>query len=147
MHPTDATAIFKAKYPATHDGLAQLLAEFDQLTPSSRWGDQLAFACRLTLEELVINAINHGGQSKTDRWVAVSMFERADSLAVVVEDPGRPFDPTQRSSPDLNASLDDREPGGLGVMLIKNLVHSLQYRRLDGVNQTTAVLQRRMSDG
>jgi len=147
MHPTDAPAIFKAKYPATHDGLAQLLAEFDQLTPSSRWGDQLAFACRLTLEELVINAINHGGQSTADRWVAVSMFERADLLAVVVEDPGRPFDPTQRSSPDLNASLDDREPGGLGVMLIKNLVHSLQYRRLDGVNQTTAVLQRRMSDG
>jgi anti-sigma regulatory factor (Ser/Thr protein kinase) len=147
MHPTDAPAIFKAKYPATHDGLAQLLAEFDQLTPSSRWGDRLAFACRLTLEELVINVVNHSGQTTADRWFAVSIIESAELLAVVVEDPGRPFDPTQRSSPDLDASLDDREPGGLGVMLIKNLVDELHYRRKDGVNQTTAVLERRMTNG
>lgn len=146
MRPSDAPSILQATYPATPGGLAQLLAEFDHLSPSTRWGEQLAYSLRLTLEELIVNAVNHGGQTAPDRWVAVSIAECAESLIVVVEDPGRRFDPTERPSPDTDANLNDREPGGLGIMLIKKLANSLHYQRIDGVNRTTAVLSRKSSD-
>ena len=146
MHPSDAPAILQATYPATPGGLAQLLVEFDQLSPSTRWGEQLAYSARLTLEELAVNAVNHGGQTAPDRWIAVSVSECAESLIVVVEDPGRPFDPTQRPSPVTDASLNDREPGGLGIMFIKKLAHSLHYQRIGGVNRTTALLSRKSTN-
>ncbi len=42
---------------------------------------------------------------------------------------GYPFNPLTRAEPDLNASLDERPVGGLGIFLIRRLTQSVEYRR------------------
>lgn len=147
MYPTDEPAILASRFPATLDGLAQLLVQFDQLSPGLRWGDRLAYSARLTIEELVINVVNHSGQSAENGWVAVSVAEMPDSVFVVVEDPGLPFDPTRVATPDTTSALGEREPGGLGIMMVQRLSDALRYERAHGINRTTAVLLRKISDG
>jgi anti-sigma regulatory factor (Ser/Thr protein kinase) len=59
---------------------------------------------------------------------------RPDSLTVEIADEGTPFDPLARSDPDTALDLDHREPGGLGILLIRSLVDEIAYRREGGRN-------------
>ncbi len=54
---------------------------------------------------------------------------RPDGLTVEIADEGAPFDPLARADPDTTLDLDQREPGGLGILLVKNLVDGIAYRR------------------
>jgi len=50
---------------------------------------------------------------------------------------GTPFDPLQRAAPDVNAPLEERQVGGLGVMPVKRLMDGVTYARRDGKNVLT----------
>ena len=63
------------------------------------------------------------------------------------EDDGVPFDPTAAEEPDLDASLEDREIGGLGIVLIRNMTDTQTYRRIGSRNvfEVTKACARAMS--
>ena len=62
---------------------------------------------------------------------------------MALRDEGLAYDPTQTPDPDLDASLEDRAIGGLGVFLAGKVFSSMHYRREDGAN----VLELRFEPG
>jgi anti-sigma regulatory factor (Ser/Thr protein kinase) len=66
----------------------------------------------------------------------------AAGVAVEYSDRGAAFNPLDAPEPDLAAPLMERQPGGLGVHLVRRVVHDLAYRRRGGSNQIT--MTRRM---
>ena len=60
-------------------------------------------------------------------------------IVLVCTDDGVAFDPTQMPPPDLDADIDEREIGGLGLFLVGELSESMQYCRIDGLNRLTVV--------
>ena len=59
-------------------------------------------------------------------------------LTLVVKDHGEAFDPTQYSEVDVDAELDDRQIGGLGIYLVRSIMDTLSYERTaDGYNRLT----------
>jgi anti-sigma regulatory factor (Ser/Thr protein kinase) len=52
------------------------------------------------------------------------------------------YDPTARDAPDVDAPLAEREIGGLGVHLVRNLVQRFEHRYVDGWNELTLTRQR-----
>jgi anti-sigma regulatory factor (Ser/Thr protein kinase) len=56
------------------------------------------------------------------------------TLVLEIIDTGIPFDPRVVEDPDIESGIDDREVGGLGIFLIKNLVDELDYRREGNIN-------------
>jgi anti-sigma regulatory factor (Ser/Thr protein kinase) len=48
-----------------------------------------------------------------------------------------PFDPTVRAAPDVDAPLDARPVGGLGVHLVRQLMTRFEHRYADGCNEVT----------
>ena len=62
-------------------------------------------------------------------------------LIAEVEDGGRSFNPVEAPTPNLNASLDERALGGLGIHLVKNLTDRLEYRR-DGAKNVLMIRKR-----
>ena len=59
-------------------------------------------------------------------------------MTLVVKDHGIPFDPTQHEDADVEAELEDRPIGGLGIYLVKNIMDSMDYERsADGYNIVT----------
>jgi anti-sigma regulatory factor (Ser/Thr protein kinase) len=91
---------------------------------------ELAMKLALVLEEAVANVINHGlpGAQPPHR-LAVRLAIGADIVAAEVIDNGRPFDPTGAPPPDLSLPLEERQPGGLGIHLMRELMDGLDYRR------------------
>jgi anti-sigma regulatory factor (Ser/Thr protein kinase) len=65
------------------------------------------------------------------------------SVVVEIVDNGRPFDPTAAPAPDLSTPLECREPGGLGIHLMRALMDRLDYRRDDDANVLRLEMTRR----
>jgi anti-sigma regulatory factor (Ser/Thr protein kinase) len=55
----------------------------------------------------------------------------------MIEDCGEPFNPLNVAKPDLNAPLEDRSPGGLGIHFLKTLADNVYYEYKDGKNRLT----------
>jgi anti-sigma regulatory factor (Ser/Thr protein kinase) len=59
-------------------------------------------------------------------------------------DSGRPFDPlSDAPEPDLNAVVEERRIGGLGVHLVKTLMDQMHYKRENEQNRLTIVALRK----
>ena len=59
------------------------------------------------------------------------------SVQATVADDGKEYDPLQREDPDVNAPLEERRIGGLGVLLVKRLMDDVRYARTGGRNVLT----------
>lgn len=91
----------------------------------------------LALEEIVINAIQHGRPESPEGAIRVSLrFEDGDIVAAVA-DRGAPFNPLLAPEPDLSTDLEQRGLGGLGIHLARRLVSSMEYERREGQNYLT----------
>ncbi len=92
----------------------------------------------LAVEEALVNLCNHAYADQTQPGpVYCRITAQADGLLVEIADQGPPFDPLTRPDPDTTLELEEREPGGLGVFLIKTLVSEVGYRREEGRNILT----------
>ena len=88
----------------------------------------------LILEELVTNVIYHGYEDDAEHQITIGLALEAGRLRIEVEDDGRYFNPRDVPTPDVEASLEERPCGGLGLHLVRSLVDELKYQRSDGRN-------------
>jgi serine/threonine-protein kinase RsbW len=82
---------------------------------------------QLAVEEVVTNVIVHGyGNAGGEILVACRADGRA--IEIRIEDHAAPFDPRSLPEPDINADIDEREIGGLGIFLTRQVMDDIQYR-------------------
>lgn len=91
---------------------------------------------RLIVEELASNAIDYGGEpvGTAQHELSVDISIHEDLLTLEFRDTGAPFDPLTAPEPDLDADIQERAIGGLGVYLIRQLAHQIAYQRVDPYN-------------
>jgi anti-sigma regulatory factor (Ser/Thr protein kinase) len=94
----------------------------------------------LVAEELFTNIVKHNRSSKED--IAIALESNGNALLMTVEDPQSvPFNITSAPQPDLDRPLQDREAGGLGIVLIKQLTDDVQYEYRNGRSIVTITKQ------
>lgn len=95
-------------------------------------------AFNLCLDEIVTNIISYGFDDADTHQITLDIEREDDLVTAVVEDPGKEFNPlTDAKEPDLDASIEDREIGGLGIFFLKQMMDELDYQRVDGRNRLT----------
>ena len=62
---------------------------------------------------------------------------RDDSIVLVLTDTGKELDPTAAPEADVTLSADEREIGGLGIFLIRQIMNEVKYERIEGKNVLT----------
>ena len=65
------------------------------------------------------------------------MMSDGHQLKVVIDDSGMPFDPTAKKKIDIPKSADELQIGGFGIYLVRELMDSINYERIDGQNILT----------
>jgi anti-sigma regulatory factor (Ser/Thr protein kinase) len=88
----------------------------------------------LVLEEILINVARYAYVPDTGKAEVAYFAEKQGKLRVEIADSGRFFNPLEVDPPDLSRGLAERQIGGLGVFLVKNLVESIAYSRKDHRN-------------
>ena len=91
--------------------------------------DEASHDVLLVLDESVSNTIRHGYTDRRPHEITVRMRMHGTELSLEIEDDARPFDPLAAPAPDLSRALEDRPLGGLGIHLMRQLMHSMDYRR------------------
>ncbi len=95
----------------------------------------------LCLNEALANVISHGGAPALAAPVRLRLHVSGDAAmhqaSVTVYDSGPAFDATSVQPGELPATLDEAEPGGLGLRMIRNLSDSLSYWHDQGHNELT----------
>ncbi|KPK14701.1 MAG: hypothetical protein AMJ67_15915 [Betaproteobacteria bacterium SG8_41] len=95
----------------------------------------------LVAEELFTNSVKHGygGDSGKQVWLTLQPGEGACRL--VYEDAAPPYNPfADAATPDLEAPLDTRAIGGLGVLLVARFSRSHKYTRAGDRNRISLLL-------
>ena len=92
---------------------------------------------RLALDEVVTNVISYGFDPGTMAVIELDTVVRGNKVVITIADQGHPFDPTQNETPDVEAALDDRPIGGLGIFLVKQVMDEVSYERIDDRNVLT----------
>ena len=96
-----------------------------------------AFQAALVFEEILTNLVQHGGGAGLT--LEASLEVTTGELRGEVVDDGAAFDPLQVPPPDLEATLEERAVGGLGIHLARTLTDDLAYERREGRNRLSFV--------
>jgi len=92
---------------------------------------------RLALDEVITNIIQHGYEDAEEHSIDVDLELTPEYLNIRVEDDGKPFDPLQAVSADIETPFEENEIGGWGIYLAKQVMDEISYRQKDGLNQLT----------
>jgi serine/threonine-protein kinase RsbW len=84
-------------------------------------------AVELAVDEACSNIIDHayGGEGRGD--IEVTYCTNGDGLTVILRDYGEPFDLDRVPQPDLQAPLNERNGGGLGLHFIRELMDEVRF--------------------
>ncbi len=97
----------------------------------------------LILEELLVNVANHAYRNGPDGRGDVELSCRATGgggFLLDIRDWGVAFDPLAAGEPDLDADVDERPIGGLGIFFVRQMADELAYRREGDANVLTVRL-------
>ena len=89
----------------------------------------------VVVEEIFVNIASYAYSPNTG-LVKILLKTNTEPLSISLTfiDSGVPYNPLEKSDPDINLSADDRQIGGLGIFLTKNLVDNIHYQYIDKQN-------------
>jgi serine/threonine-protein kinase RsbW len=93
--------------------------------------EETEFAIHLCVEELFLNAVQHGHANRA----SISVCAEAHGVTVEFADDGEPFDPTLAPAKRINGPTHDFEIGGYGAGLMQKFSRRMSYRRFEGMNR------------
>lgn len=101
-------------------------------------GEDATLAAKLAVEELFTNAVKYGTGGE-DRVDVLVRYEPSLLIVQVTEFGVEPFDPSQLEPVDTGKPLEQREPGGLGIHLVRNLFDEVKWDHTDQELRITAI--------
>jgi serine/threonine-protein kinase RsbW len=87
----------------------------------------------LALEEAFANICNYAYAGQPGE-IEVNCSTEDGGMVIEIIDSGAAFDITAVDDPDITADVSEREIGGLGIFLMKELMDNVVYRREGGKN-------------
>ena len=115
-----------------------LLAAFvDQVCEEAGFSASTAMQMNLAIEEAVVNVMSYAYPPETLGDIKIKAMYNRRFIKFIIIDSGRPFDPTEAVKADTTLSAEDRPIGGLGIFLVRELMDSINYERVDGDNILT----------
>lgn len=91
------------------------------------------FEVELICEEVFINICNYAYGENVGK-AEIEVITLSGSIVIKFIDSGKEFNPLKKADPNINAPLEERNIGGLGIFMTKKLSDKLSYERLNGKN-------------
>lgn len=116
----------RKEFPREIDSLEEIFAFLRAFADEHEFDERTVFCINLVVEELFTNMVRHnlgGGDTVT---LALDHDDEQVFLELVDVDV-EPFDESKVAAVPVEAGIDARRPGGLGVHLVRTMVDDLEY--------------------
>jgi anti-sigma regulatory factor (Ser/Thr protein kinase) len=108
------------------EAIGEVFAFLETFADGQEIDEKTAFCINLVVEELFTNMVRHN-EGGGDR-ITLSVERRNDRVHLeLVDFDVEPFDPETAEVPKVDAGIEERRPGGLGIYLVKKMVDDLNY--------------------
>jgi sigma-B regulation protein RsbU (phosphoserine phosphatase) len=94
---------------------------------------------KLAFDELLNNTISYGYKDENEHFIEVGVDLLEGRLRVTIEDDAIPFNPLSEERPNTELGIDEREIGGLGIHLVREMMDEVTYKRGIDKNQITLI--------
>lgn len=122
--------------------LSTVFSIFDKMAGVWNLNLQTKDEIHLVLEEIISNIIYYSYPEALNQEILVDIEILNDILAIKVTDYGMFFNPLQMPDPTTESSSEDLRIGGRGIHLVKKLMDSVIYKRIE--NKNIIVLKKRI---
>ena len=101
------------------------------------------FEVQTAVDEACTNIIEYA-YSEEGGIITITCEMQDNDFVVTIRDKGKPFDPSSVPPPDLEADLDKRKIGGLGIYLMGKLMDDASYS-FDAEKGNTLVMRKMLT--
>ena len=121
--------------------IQRVAGEVERFAEQNQWPDSWSFKINLALDELITNIINYGIKDSELKEITLVISNQNGDAVVILEDTGVAFNPlVEADMPDLDATVEERPIGGLGIHMVKTVFDEIAYERNYDRNQLTMIL-------
>lgn len=124
----------------TIEEVQRAIAAFESFASSHKVPTKVMVKVNIVLDELLSNIVKYSfpdGQ-EYDIDITLELFTTG-KLTIQLTDAGIPFNPFDAPEPDLSIPLEERDVGGLGILLVKKLMDEYSYKRQVNLNITSMI--------
>ena len=130
--PRTETAVVSASV----EGINEAIEAFGRFSRAGHIPAEVRRKCQLALDEVLSNVVRHGLAGSVGE-IHLAFHLTSDEVMMKIEDEAPAFNPLMQPQPDVDAPVERRRPGGLGVALIRELMDEVQYQRRNNLNCLT----------
>ena len=112
----------------------QLAAFVDEVCEAVGFDMSTTMKMNLAIEEAVVNVMNYAYPADVKGEVRIQAEVNDVRLKFTISDDGMPFDPTEKPDADITLPVEERSIGGLGIHLVRQIMDSINYERIDNQN-------------
>ena len=112
--------------PATTVGLKRLTKAFERFATEHKVAAAPRHDMQLALDEILSNAVKHGRRGGR---ITLELSVSRGVLQATICDDAAAYNPLKAARPRTDQPLHERPIGGLGILLVTTLMHSVRYRR------------------
>jgi serine/threonine-protein kinase RsbW len=130
------------KFKRSFDELKNIVTMTEALFLQEGLQPELRHVVDLATEELFVNMVTY--DTETDKEILIEMKPHDHGVEVSLTDYDvERFDPTSAGLVDVDAPLDERTPGGLGLYLVLKMVDSIHYEYRNRQSKITFIVDRK----
>ena len=123
--------------PNDIEEVPQLAAFVDEVCEAVGFDMSTTMSINLAIEEAVVNVMSYAYPEGTTGHVNIEALADEKELKFIISDRGTAFDPTAEKEVDTTLPAEDRPIGGLGIHLVRQIMDSINYERIDEMNVLT----------
>ncbi len=123
---------------ATTDNLPQVQEFIERELELSDVSLKVIMAISIAVEEIYVNIAHYAYSPEIGKaTIKCSVEGSLNQVVIKFLDNGKPFNPLDKKDADITLDSDEREIGGLGILMVKKSMDSLEYKYYDGMNVLT----------
>jgi anti-sigma regulatory factor (Ser/Thr protein kinase) len=99
------------------------------------------FKINLLIEEIIVNIVSYAFNDTKKGIINIEINTLNNKLLLKISDNGIAFNPFKDKDPDINAPLENRSPGGLGIFFVKQIAKDINYSYENGQNTISLTIE------
>ena len=121
------------EFNANTKELNNVISYLDDYLNENNISKKIVNQLELVIEELFVNICNYAYEGKSG-YFKITLENNDNKIIITLEDEGIKFNPLEKEEPDTTLSIEERNVGGLGILLAKKNLDNIKYRREDNKN-------------
>lgn len=126
-------------FPASQNQLEEVQAFIGEQLKGYDCSSKVRFQLDVAVEEIFVNIAHYAFHPEQKGEATVRCCVGGSPLQVTIQflDNGKPFNPLAKEDADITLPAEEREIGGLGILMVKKSMDAVDYAYEDGKNILT----------